>query len=48
MKKIVSNTILTALAATNLTTIAAQSVSATTKADDSINANINEIGRAHV
>ena len=42
MKKIVSNTILTALAATNLTTIAAQSVSATTKADDSINANINE------
>ena len=35
MKKIVSNTILTALAATNLTTIAAQSVSATTKADDS-------------
>ena len=42
MKKIVSNTIVTALAATNLTTIAAQSVSATTKADDSINANINE------
>ena len=30
------------MAATNLTTIAAQSVSATTKADDSINANINE------
>ena len=42
MKKIVSNTIVTALAATNLTTIVAQSVSATTKADDSINANINE------
>lgn len=41
MKKVVSCTIATALAATNLTTVSADVVKATTKTDDSINMNEN-------
>lgn len=41
MKKVVSCTIATALAATNLTTMSAEVVKATTKTDDSININEN-------
>ena len=42
MKKIVSCTIATALATTNLTTVSADSIKSVTKIDDSINTNINE------
>ena len=42
MKKIVSCTIATALATTNLTTVSADTIKSVTKIDDSINANINE------
>ena len=43
MKKIVSCTIATALATTNLTTVSADTIKSVTKIDDSINANINGI-----
>ncbi len=42
MKKIVSCTIATALATTNLTTVSADTIKSVTKIDDSINTNINE------
>ena len=48
MKKIVSCTIATALAATNLTTVSADVVKATTKTDDSINMNENINNSANV
>ena len=42
MKKIVSCTIATALAATNLPTMSVEAMNSTTKVDDSVNVNINE------
>lgn len=48
MKKIVSCTIATALAATNLTTVSADVVKATTETDDSINMNENINNSANV
>lgn len=48
MKKIVSCTIATALATTNLTTVSADTIKSVTKIDDSINANINEEANSSV